>query len=24
MNTDDMSDWVQDHVFDESNKTAKR
>jgi len=24
MNTDDLSDWVHDHVFDESSKTAKR
>jgi len=24
MNTDDLSDWVHDHVFDESSETAER
>jgi len=24
MNTDDLSDWIHDHVFDESSETAKR
>ncbi|MFY8192934.1 MAG: cation transporter, partial [Limnohabitans sp.] len=24
MNTDDLSDWIHDHVFDESSETAER